>query len=374
MKIRETLDIQRALLTPFTAPSTPPPEALQRLPIHADENWLLATLRRHSLQGLWFDYLTKFPSDQETKAIISALRREKIKVAVISWQLRNNVKRIHERFELDRIPYIAFKGFQFGDRLYADPVNRIGSDLDILVPFDERERAIHALCEIGMTPRPNHRTISHECIFMQANLETDLHWRLNRPGRSRHELAPKLLEHTQSINGYYGPDDTGSMLIMLVHPLLTSRPFASDFKLIRFVDLALGLRTLQPEWESLLAILRDNGLAYLAWTMLEWCRLVTGQEAPPAVIQALSPGAARRRYLHLWMDCRAPQWVIENRLTNLAGFHLMLYERISDANKAIKGARRAAKEGKEETQSLMNNCGATRTRNVSDSSPADEDE
>lgn len=350
--VRETLTLQRALLAPML-PGTDAVAALYR----ADPDWLLATITRHGLAGLWFDYLATTPDAAPALAsLLEELRVRKIAGMLLAHRLRAVLDRIHPAFEERGIRYLAFKGLQFADLIYPDTNNRPGNDLDLLVHREDRARAVGAICAMGLPAQPNRHTISHECIFDAAGLEIDLHWHLVRPGRTRNEIADELLATARETHGYRAPDTTGSVLIMLIHPLLTGRPFADDFKLIRFVDLAFALRSLDPDWERILRILRDNGIEFVAWLMLTWCRQLTDQGAPDAILRQLAPGPVRRTYLRRWTDHRLPDWVIHNRAPSLLGFSLPLYRRCGDAVHAILGAYRVAREAEADMHALQQTC------------------
>jgi hypothetical protein len=73
------------------------------------------------------------------------------------------------------VPHLLLKGPTTARWLYRDGVPRVYGDSDILVPPDERERAIHVLAALGFDDSQRGRP-AHECGWVHATV-------LERPGR-----------------------------------------------------------------------------------------------------------------------------------------------------------------------------------------------
>lgn len=63
-----------------------------------------------------------------------------------------HLERIARQFSAGRIPWMALKGAPQAGQLYADPVWRISSDVDLLVARDRFGAAFSALCDMGFAP------------------------------------------------------------------------------------------------------------------------------------------------------------------------------------------------------------------------------
>jgi len=89
------------------------------------------------------------------------------------------------------IPVMPLKGVLFQQLLYADPAERALTDVDVLVPEHEFERAIAALLHAGFAPRTASRSLI-ECAFTAPRgMTVDLHRCLF--SRGRYKLSTEAL-------------------------------------------------------------------------------------------------------------------------------------------------------------------------------------
>jgi hypothetical protein len=81
------------------------------------------------------------------------------------------------------IPVMPLKGVLFQQVLYADPAERLVSDVDVLVPEREFWRAVSVLLRAGFRPEKAGRSLVEVSLRSDKGLSIDLHRRLFSPGR-----------------------------------------------------------------------------------------------------------------------------------------------------------------------------------------------
>ena len=114
-----------------------------------------------------------------------------------------DLRRVLEAYDQKKIPVLVVKGPVLGVCLYGDIALRPFGDLDLVVPFDERDRAIECLKELDFIPQfqltTSERTRFYrrysEMHFTSAATGTliDLHW----------ELLSHRYRYAQILDGYW---------------------------------------------------------------------------------------------------------------------------------------------------------------------------
>lgn len=80
---------------------------------------------------------------------------------------------------------MPLKGVLFQLLLYADPADRLLSDVDLLVPSEDFPAAIEALVAAGFEPEKIGRSLIEVALRSPRGLSVDLHRQLFSPGRYR---------------------------------------------------------------------------------------------------------------------------------------------------------------------------------------------
>jgi hypothetical protein len=83
------------------------------------------------------------------------------------------------------IPVMPLKGLFFAYWVYADPAERLGGDIDLLVPASEFGRAVRVLAGAGFHPGPFDNPKERTLLAPEMPIEIDLHRELFVPGRYR---------------------------------------------------------------------------------------------------------------------------------------------------------------------------------------------
>ncbi|WP_157817949.1 nucleotidyltransferase family protein [Candidatus Thiodictyon syntrophicum] len=294
------------------------------------------------LAPLWFDQLSGVePATANAARLRHALWPLRQAAAANYLLQRRTAQRVCQCLTQAQVPFALFKGFATRERLYPDPSVRPAVDLDVLVAPAFRDAAIGALTARKLRFHGENATISHEAVLRDGHVSVDLHWGLLRPGRSRFELAPMLLD-TIRLNGEFPVlSDDANLLVMLVHPAFTKHVNGRTARLIRVVDLDRMLRTTAPDWDWILSLIDAAGLRTAAWAVLHWQRTLMDTPLDPFVVSYLEPGPRKRRYLAYWLEHQLPA-----RLGSIPGlvqgaFTLALHERPADAGRAIARLVRA---------------------------------
>lgn len=297
------------------------------------ESVLFPLLADQGLSPLWSELV-----EARRVLVSNELRFELMdarRLATVRYLLqRRTAARVSECLRSGGIEHAVFKGAALRERLYAAPALRPAIDIDVLVRPESRDLAVRALVLEQYRFLGACSTISHEVNLTDRYASIDLHWALFRPGRSRCELAPLLLETARPLGSLSVLSDDANLLVMLTHPAFTKYVNGRAGKLIRTVDLDRMLHTIQPDWNWILSLIEAAGLSVAAWAVLHWQRLLMDTPVDPAVLRYLEPGRLQRRYLTYWIDRQLPA-----RLEAIPGlvqgaFTLALHERPRDALRA----------------------------------------
>jgi len=316
-----------------------------RATIHDNSERLHQQLSLDGLSPLWSAWIEANDlSGSLPSAFCSRLRRDRQDAAGHYLLQRQTAAKVCKCLTAHGIPHAVFKGVAVRERLYAVPCLRPADDVDLLIPSARRDAAISALIEDGFRLISDRRTVSHEVSLTSALGMVDLHWALFRPGRSRVELAPLLLEtaHPRGMLSVLSSD--ADLLVMLVHPAFTKYVNGRASRLIRVVDLDRTLRSTQPDWDWILPLIGAAGLRTAAWAVLYWQRALMDTPVDPTVLCFLEPGTRQRRYLESWIDRR-----LTARLDVVPGlvqwaFTLALHERPADVLRVVVQLGKARRE------------------------------
>lgn len=295
---------------------------------------LVALLVSQDLAPLWSAMVESMPI-QASDRFCEALRDSRREATVRYLLQRRTAVAVSGHLSAAGIRHAVVKGVAVRERLYPVPALRPAVDLDILIASADRDRALRALVEHHYRLLAVPDTLSHEVVLRDGQVSIDLHWALFRPGRSRCELTPLLLETARPLGPLSVLSDDANILVMLVHPAFAKHVNGRMARLIRVLDLDRMLRTVQPNWDWILPLIDAGGLRTAAWAVLYWQRLLMDTPLDAAVLRHLEPGRLQRRYLCAWIDRQLPA-----RLGGIPGlvqfaFTLALHDRPGDALRAV---------------------------------------
>ncbi len=248
------------------------------------------------------------------------------------------------------IAHVIWRGLELS-RLYADPSLRPAADVDLLVAPGSRDAALRALVAAGWTGHVVAKNATHEVALTARGATLDLHWAVFRPGRSRRELAPLVLDSRRRAGGLCFADATATALVLLLHTALTDHVTA---RLLRGLDLDLLWQAGTVDRERLDAWLGDTGLMTAAWATALWVERSFGTP----ITQALEPPAGRLRRAYLEQVVALDPGRVARRWPGLvgAGFSLLLQDSPGDVLRAVRSlaaARRRAGRDAEELAGVL---------------------
>jgi hypothetical protein len=93
------------------------------------------------------------------------------------------VRRILRTLDAARIPVMPLKGLYFAYWVYDDPEERLGGDIDLLVPPSAFGPAVEALRGAGFAADPFYDPRERTLVAPEMPIEIDLHRALFMPGR-----------------------------------------------------------------------------------------------------------------------------------------------------------------------------------------------
>jgi hypothetical protein len=306
---------------------------------------LLDLIIAKDLGPLWHDRLqSNGRLESLPPTTIDALRKAHISAAMGYLAQRAALDRIDRLFEAEGIAYVAIKGTHVRECVYPDPALRPASDIDILISPSDRRRAARALIDAGYRAHPELANVSHEATFSHHPVDIDLHWSVLRPGRTRVDMTPSLIERRQRTQGHWGLCDSDTLFLMLTHPAFAKYVCSPNMGLVRVADFFLWINQRPVDWPEVRQLLDRAGLKTAAWTMLRWFRMLAPAEAHATIdgwIDSLRPGRLRAAYLDEWLARDLPSRWLGHPLLIQVGFTLPLHDRPGDALRALIGLHRS---------------------------------
>ena len=269
----------------------------------AGEAAAVVALKEASLVGVWFDQVASADCfSQLPSGFVKRLRVARVGQEVIYQKRRRLMADIGRILDQAELPYLFFKGVSLAECLYPSPATRATSDIDLLVDPGRRLEAISLLSRNGFEHRLIPEVVSHETMLYSDGVEIDLHWDLARPGRFPSGVAAAVLQRRESHEGLWFPGSVDNLLLAAVQPLLTSRGFLSEGRLIRLFDMYLWLKQADVALEPIRLRAQEWGVANALCTAL-------GVVSRAFDIKSVGGGECRqlwsRRRFHEWADANA---------------------------------------------------------------------
>lgn len=150
-----------------------------------DDPTMTAVARHHRLTPL----LSVLCNDTLPRQLGDSCRHDRIVTTARNMILGGVAQECIRGFASAGVPAIVLKGLDYETRLYGTPGARPTSDVDLLVPQQDRRAAFQALDRLGFEPRacapgfdePDY----HEVAWTRAGIEVDLHMALTPLVRCR---------------------------------------------------------------------------------------------------------------------------------------------------------------------------------------------
>ena len=228
----------------------------------------------------------------------------------------NALKRVAAIFDFERdrsiralrssgIRVIALKGAALRATLYRDPVERDVSDVDLLAPPEDADRAVEVLRAEGYAPYHTPEIVEtyrrhhyHFHLRHQSGHVVEIHWAHTRPGWP-FQLAPEEVREAAVEIG--GPANENMWVPCRPHLvlLIVLQNLQERFsRLSRAVDIDRLVRAEgRFDWDALVSSAARGGLEAATAVSLQLCRRLLGTPVPARVMKDLRPSAAVRFHL-----------------------------------------------------------------------------
>ncbi|MFD1040639.1 nucleotidyltransferase family protein [Virgibacillus byunsanensis] len=158
-----------------------------------DWNSFIDLTMHHRVYPVLFSKLKETCDDVIPYSIIKSLSQQYKKNTFQMLHLSGEMERVSKLFSIQEIPLLFLKGPVLAQELYGDISLRTSSDLDMLIPIDQLEKAEAVLVEQGYEKDDYIQTVlndwkwrHHHVTFFhrQKQIKVEVHWRLN-PGPAK---------------------------------------------------------------------------------------------------------------------------------------------------------------------------------------------
>jgi hypothetical protein len=198
------------------------------------------------------------------------------------------------------VPALVIKGAAVG-AFYPDPALRPYSDLDVLVPEMQLERAEEALQTLGYwCSQPKAWWLQHDhhlppIVSDRGWLRVEVHWRLDRgeaPGRlPAEDLWSRAIPWSVENEPALRLDQVDTALYLCRHAVVKHRARMGLRPLCDLVQVTEGWG--QDDWDALVQRTKEYGMARPVYLMLVLVECALGQDVPAEVMSVLGPADNR---------------------------------------------------------------------------------
>jgi putative nucleotidyltransferase-like protein len=141
----------------------------------ADDDRVVELARRHRLSPL----LSATAEGHLPAPLAEVFRRDRMSTVARNMMFGQAAEECIRALAGDGVPSIVLKGLAYEPTIYPGPGTRPTSDVDLLVPHEERRRAFEVLDRLGFEPRaaaPGFDDADyHEVAWTRPGVEVDLH-------------------------------------------------------------------------------------------------------------------------------------------------------------------------------------------------------
>ena len=206
-------------------------------------------------------------------------------------------------------PVAPLKGVALHACLYESVGARNSTDVDLLIPPGEGERAHQALVGAGYrhvvkdSRRPHAMGVNYENSYLSVSgVLIDVHVGLAQKERvdldvegmlQRAHPDPRLRPWGESLVQLDAED---TLLVLAVH--LAQDAYQGPFR--QLVDVSWWWDRMRPDWEVTVERARKAGAMTALWAALWLARARCGAEISEAQLEAVAPSLARQKWL-LWL-------------------------------------------------------------------------
>ncbi len=301
-----------AAMLPRLAPILPPVPVLvalsallsgQTLSAHSsDAEWieLAANARQHRVAALLYWQLNRagIPHNERVSGELARAHTQQVRQYL---KRKEAFQKIQSALHYAEIPAVWLKGFALAHSVYPNPFVRSMRDLDVLVPFAQRERALALVQTLGYPlALPAHTTATQEMwhhYHLRGEVAVELHYALI--GLRSKILPASQLEWfwAQTRVIHYGEMEFSAftpeaeLLYLCAHAILQHGE--TEFLLQRYLDLHLLIeKNPALDWQLILGRATELRWTFAVERALEITRAYFGTTLPENFLEELQ---TRRR-------------------------------------------------------------------------------
>ena len=158
----------------------------------SDQDWVevSALARRHVVSTLFYRFLKSHANEiHPPTGVMAALRKASLYASASSIRHELEISQVLHTLQNVGVPVIVLKGAYLAEKVYDNPAERLMSDLDLLVQFQDLERTVTVLETTGYrTQGPV--SVEFETqdghhlqpLNKKGSLSIEIHWTLVTPG------------------------------------------------------------------------------------------------------------------------------------------------------------------------------------------------
>jgi hypothetical protein len=338
--------LHRSALAPLL-PNAPDSALIQSCEhaVASGEADFISFLLQQGLAPLWDEQIARFdgslPFSQEA---ITKLHESRLHTTANYLLQHHSLQLAKKTLDEAKVPHVITKGCHTRELYYDTPALRPAVDIDILIEPKDKITAIKAFQAQGFKFHGALENIAQDCSLIKGKTAIDLHWDILRPGRTRRPMVNALLDSRVDYESHWGMSHGATLFLMLVHPVFRKYSTTPHASLVRLVDLAQLLHRHPESADEAVPLLHMAGLATAGWITLTWLHLLTGDRQAKSLGARLKPGNLRRRYLHNWLATNRSTKLLQRPLWIHLGFTLPAHDKLKDAVRAVRQARRCKRE------------------------------
>lgn len=249
----------------------------------------LELAHHHGLMGL----VATNPNEELRRPAIAPYTRLQARQAIMA----KHTQRLLERLHVASVRATVLKGPQLVDQVYRDPRHRTFTDIDVLVPEEDLEKALRALSNdpaVARLPKKRPKADKRDIAVKDESgiwFMVDLHWDLfsytQLQGCADGATSWAWRHSSETQNSRLGPMRQIPLeaytSFLCTHALLDHR-----FRLILFRDLA-ELAEMGVDWESVARFASRWKLRSFTYLALEMASRYAGARVPKEFLVGLRP-------------------------------------------------------------------------------------
>ena len=263
-----------------------------------DWPYLIGFASRHKVLTVLYKTLNNLPTGAPQSRVLDKLRVKVLNNSTRNIYLTEILIRIVSLFEENGIESIPFKGPVLAESLYGDISLRHFSDLDILVPEKDVQKAKELLIESGYKPEVL-LNVNQEKIYIRnefdykffgenGNIVIELHWNMSGNYLNKPLHYPFIIQHCTDFTLSTRPINNISNEFLLV--FLSVHACKHVWESLEQVLCIAELTKKKPDWKEVLSIAETLNCSRMLFVGLLLAKNLLNVPLPEWIIQDAKAG------------------------------------------------------------------------------------